>query len=121
MNPVKLPDGTLFRSEAAAARHLGVNVRTVVYHLDHGTLDKLVKNGTKAGPVACEWDGIRYPSQAAAARASGMSPESFRQHLQRRARLIEIVKKTFGYWPTEDGGMPPANMDGQIAERMAAE
>lgn len=180
MNPVRLSDGTLFRSESAAAWHFKVNVSTIGYHLDRGTLDQLVPGGRPAtfSKVPCSFDGVDYasvgdaaralgispqavsarlkwarkraaaaralgvaleemsknsrsmpqvrpctydgadlPSMMAAAQAAGMQPAAFRKHLLRCARLIELVKKTFGYWPTEDGGMPA----GQMAERMAAE
>lgn len=82
MNPVKLPDGTLFRSEAAAARHLRVNLSTLRYHLDRVSLDVLATVGVRSGPVPCEFDGVKYATQAEAAKALGISPQAVSMRLK---------------------------------------
>lgn len=65
----KLHDGRTFPSISAAARAIGVDHKTITYHLDtHGHTAR-VKSQCK--PV--ELDGIEYPSIAAAANALGIS------------------------------------------------
>lgn len=88
MNPCRV-DGQVFRSEAAAAKHMGVNVTSIRYHLDRGTLDSLVKGGSAQKPQPCVFDGVWYPSQAAAAAAVGVSQQaiSLRLNPQRRREL----------------------------------
>lgn len=82
MNPVRVGAHVVV-SQAAAARILGVSAWTVAYHLERGTIDRA---GTGSRPSQCEWDGITYPSIAAAARAAGISREAMRQRIERAAK-----------------------------------
>lgn len=82
MNPVRIGQHVL-PSQAAAARIAGVSAWTVAWHLSRGTIDRA---GTGYRPRQCEWDGITYPSIAAAARAAGISREAMRQRIERAER-----------------------------------
>lgn len=79
MTPVKIR-GVLYRSVAEAARQLGLNQKTIYAALDNGTLDKC---GVSWKPRPCTFDGVEYPSLAAAARSFGVSLEAVRQRVNR--------------------------------------
>lgn len=62
--------GTLYHSQMAAAKALGVTRQAVQHALESGTVDKLGTGKSKAMPV--EIDGITYPSINQAVRATGL-------------------------------------------------
>ena len=67
--------GTLYPSQSAAARALGVPQAAIYLAAEAGTLDNagLGRNATRR--YAAILDGVRYESQADLARAAGVNPE----------------------------------------------
>jgi len=85
MTPVST-HGTIYRSIAATAIGEGVNPKTVHKHLDAGTPELIgVNRRTEANP--CEFHGVTYPSQAAAALSLGISEQAVSQRVKRQRAL----------------------------------
>lgn len=82
MTPVDVR-GTIYRSITAAAIGEGVHPRTVHKHLDAGT-PHLIGVQPQTNRRACEFDGIAYPSFAAAAKATGRHIQSISRQVNRQ-------------------------------------
>ena len=77
---VTTPDGRKFFSITEAAARLGVNTKTVHYHLNkYGNVDRV---GKSIG-AQVEFEGVQYPSIRAAARATGKS--------------VDVINRARGY------------------------
>lgn len=78
-NTVVGPDGTIYISQASAARALGVHKSTIRWHLDrYGDLSML---GMLY--VRCSWRGKEYPTLTALSKASGRTLPTIIYHLNR--------------------------------------
>lgn len=86
--PVTGPDGTAYRSKAAAARAIGVHPCTITCHMrQFGNLENL---GLHRTPVT---KGHRtWPSIKAAARSLKCAPSLIQWHLRRHGHLDHIGK-----------------------------
>jgi predicted DNA-binding protein (UPF0251 family) len=84
-NPVRIR-GVDYPSQKAAADALGVSRATVNQALDRGRIE-FVGLGKGYGPTRrrkpCVVDGTRYPSQAAAAAALGVTRSAIHYRLKR--------------------------------------
>ena len=85
--------GTLYPSQTAAARALGVNHATVHSALERGTEDKI---GTSRRGRPCYINGKRWPSQSAAARAIGVRTASICKALAAGRTMVRVGGK--GAW-----------------------
>lgn len=84
MTPVEIR-GTIYRSIAAAARAQNVNESTASKHLDAGT-PHLIGLTAPTPKCPCSFNGIDYPSLAAAAYGEGVTVEAIRQRIKRQCR-----------------------------------
>lgn len=85
-NPVIGPDGTVYSSQASAARALGVHNKTIRWHLDrYGDLSML---GMLY--VRCAWRGNEYPTLTALSKASGRTLPTIIHHLNRHGNLDRL-------------------------------
>lgn len=89
---VRTKDGRRFESISAAARILGVDHATVIYHLDkYGDLSRVGRGNGKQ----IEFDGVQYPSIRAASRATGKS--------------VDVINRARGY--RKPSGAEPVKAD----------
>lgn len=80
------PDGTIYPSQVAAGRALGVHPSTIRRHLDlYGNLSMLGE-----GLTPCEWRGQPFPSMTALSKASGMSIPTIIHHLKTHGNLDRL-------------------------------
>lgn len=81
--PIKIGD-KLFASQREAARKLDLAHGVVYYHLERGTLDRLLLSPEERHPhrKPVSVDGVPYPSIAAAMRATGKTRHELRKVLK---------------------------------------
>lgn len=84
--PVVGPDGTEYKSQAAAARALGVHHSTIRDHIEkYGSLERIGLDGCR-----CSWRGKEYPTLQALARASGLARQTILYHLAKHGNLDRL-------------------------------
>lgn len=85
-NTVVGPDGTVYISQASAARALGVHNKTIRWHLDrYGDLSMI---GMLY--VRCTWRGKEYPTLTALSKASGRALPTIIHHLNHHGNLDRL-------------------------------
>ncbi|MBM3606406.1 MAG: hypothetical protein FJX25_17275 [Alphaproteobacteria bacterium] len=106
--PVMDRDGTIYPSQAAAARALGVRPGTIHYHIDtHGSLDML---GLSEGSPA-SWRGRMHRNAVDAAKAAGVNSSCAYYHLRTHGNLDRMGKGRSGV-PGNRGQGKPITMGG---------
>lgn len=101
--PVMDRDGTIYPSQAAAARALGVRPGTIHYHIDtHGSLDML---GLSEGSPA-SWRGRMHRNAVDAAKAAGVNSSCAYYHLRTHGNLDRMGKGRSGAPGNRGQGKP---------------
>lgn len=87
---VEGPDGTVYPSQAAASRALGVSKRTIRSHLRRFGNLSLIGDDVSGCGIPCRWRDRNYPSLTAVANASGRTVSTVIYHLSEYGNLDRL-------------------------------
>lgn len=82
--------GTVYPSQAAAARAIGVHHATVHQALERGKPDGIGAGLIGRPGIPCYINGKSWPSRAAAARAIGVRPASIGKALEAGRTVVRV-------------------------------